>query len=329
MNNFEYIKSSSTGEAIIKKVLLRNSDYLGGGTNLVDLMKNNIATPSSLIDVTALPHDEIKDHGNEVLIGALENNSKTANHPLIRTRYPLLSKAILSGATTQIRNMATNGGNLLQKTRCAYYTDLNMPCNKRVPGSGCSALHGHNREHAIFGASEHCVCTHPSDMCVALMALDARIKIRSTPRMTRTLAVDDFFRLPGNTPYLDNNLKKNELIEAIILPKSDFSKNYYYLKIRDRASYAFALVSVAAGMNLNGDKIKNIAIAMGGVAHKPWRARLAESWLKGKIASASNFERAADMELKSAKPLEHNAFKIELARQAIVRALKQAAGEKV
>lgn len=329
MNSFKYISASSIEEALVKKVASRDSDFLGGGSNLVDLMKSHVTNPSALIDVTQLPLNEIKPHHNGVIIGATENNTNTANHQLIRHDYPLLTKAILSGATMQIRNMATNAGNLMQRTRCGYFYDTSMPCNKRVPGSGCSAIHGHNRDHAILGASQHCVATHPSDMCVALTALEARVRIRYAPRLTREMPINDFFRLPGNTPHLDNHLKNNELIEAIILPKPEYAKNYYYLKVRDRASYAFALVSVAVGLKLKGKYIEKARIALGGVSHKPWRAFAAESWLTGKRLSDSNFSQAAQIEMRSAMALEHNAFKIELAKQSIVRALQQASGESV
>jgi xanthine dehydrogenase YagS FAD-binding subunit len=259
-----------------------------------------------------------------VSIGALAKNTDTANHPFIRQNFPLLTQAILAGASAQIRNMATNGGNLLQRTRCSYFYDVAMPCNKRDPGTGCGALEGVNRMHAVFGWSNDCVAVHPSDMCVALAALEAIVKVQGANGQTRSIPFADFHRLPENTPEKDNILNQGELITAIELPKNNFANKSYYLKVRDRASYAFALVSVAAALETDGNRIKQARIAMGGVSHKPWRALEAEKMLAGKDATEANFKAAAEAEMKNAKPLAHNKFKVELGRRAIVRALTMA-----
>jgi xanthine dehydrogenase YagS FAD-binding subunit len=259
-----------------------------------------------------------------VRIGALVPNSDLAYHPLIARRYPLLASAILAGASAQLRNMASTGGNLLQRTRCYYFYDIATPCNKRKPGSGCSAIAGLNRMHAILGASEACIATHPSDMCVALAALDATVHVTG-PAGARAIALSDFHRVPGHTPQRDTNLEPNEIVTAVELPARGFVANYTYLKIRDRLSYAFALVSVAAGLELVGDTIKEARLALGGVAHKPWRDPAAETALRGQTANQATFGRAADRVLRDAKGFEHNNFKIDLARRAIIRALTQAA----
>ena len=289
-------------------------------------MKEDVERPDELIDVAGLNLSQIKTVGNGgVSIGALAKNTDTANHPLIRQNYPLLSQAILAGASQQIRNMATNGGNLLQRTRCPYFYDVAMPCNKREPGSGCGALEGINRNHAIFGWSRDCVAVHPSDMCVALAALDAVVMVQSANGKTRSIPFSEFHRLPGDSPEKDNSLQDGELITAIELPRSNFSAHSYYLKVRDRASYAFALVSVAAALEIEGNKIKRASLAMGGVSHKPWRAVEAEQLLNGKTPGGGAFEQAAEAVMKDAKPLEHNKFKVELGKRAIVRALTRAA----
>ncbi len=288
-------------------------------------MKEDVERPDELVDISRLTFTQIKTlpSGN-ISIGATAKNTDTANHPLIRQNFPLLTQAILSGATPQIRNMATNGGNLLQRTRCQYFYDTAMPCNKREPGSGCGALEGFNRIHAIFGWSEKCISVHPSDMCVALAALDAAVKVRGADGKERSILFADLHRLPGDTPEKDTNLAPVELITEIEIPKNNFSARSYYLKVRNRSSYDFALVSVAAGLEVEGGKIRQARIAMGGVAHKPWRAMEAEKFLAGKSATEANFREAAQAEMKNAKPLEHNKFKVELARRAMVRALTQA-----
>lgn len=335
MRPFKYSSTEDSAVAVSQVSANKNAKFLAGGTNLIDLMKEDVERPDELIDVTRLNLTEISEisegeNSGGISLGALAKNTETANHPLIRKDYPVLSLAILAGASGQIRNMATNGGNPNQRTRCAYFFDTAMPCNKREPGSGCGALEGENHNHAIFGWSKNCVAVHPSDMCVALAALDATVKIEGPNGEMRSLPFVDYHRLPGDKPEKDTNLEHGELITAIEIPKNNFAKNSYYLKVRDRSSYAFALISVAAGLELNGNTIKLARIAMGGVAHKPWRALEAEKFLTGKEATQSNFEAAAAAEMKNAKPLEHNKFKLALGERAIVRALKLAkTGEKV
>lgn len=313
MNNFDYQRAGAASDALGK------STFVAGGTNLLDLLKYNLAGAESLIDInTIADYHSIEETENGIRLGALVTNADTAYHPLIEQRYPLLSKAILAGASAQIRNMATNGGNLLQRTRCYYFYDAHAPCNKRVPGSGCSAIAGYNRNMAILGTTENCIAVFPSDMSVALAALNAVINI-SSPDGNRQLAFADFHRLPGDTPHLDNNLQPGELITGIDLPAKGFEKNYSYLKLRDRSSYAFALVSVAAGLALDNDKIQEARIALGGVAHKPWRVKEAEDYLIGKTPEKENFAAAAEIILHGAKGFEHNTFKIVLAKKAIIR----------
>lgn len=324
MRPFNYSRASDAGTAITLVSANPGAKFLGGGTNLVDLMKEDVMHPSKLVDITRLKYADIEKTANGVIIGSMATNALTANHELIRKNYPLLSMAILAGASVQIRNMATNGGNLNQRTRCTYFYDVNMPCNKREPGSGCGALKGINRNHAIFGWSVNCVAVYPSDMAVALAALDAVVHVEGKNNAKRTIEFADFHRLPGDTPEKDNNLKLGELITSIELPKNDLAEHSYYLKIRERSSYAFALVSVAAAISLEGNQVKQVRIALGGVAHKPWRASVAEKWLTGKEATETNFRAAAEAELKNAKPLEHNKFKVAMARNAIARALQGA-----
>ena len=288
-------------------------------------MKDDVERPSRLIDISRLPLKNVEETADGGLrIGALVPNSDLAYHPLVAQRYPLLASAILAGASQQLRNMASTGGNLLQRTRCYYFYDTATPCNKRDPGSGCSARNGLNRMHAILGTSEDCIATHPSDMCVALAALDAKVHVAG-PSSEHAIAFADFHRLPGTTPQRDTNLRPDEIVTAVELPAQGFAKNYTYLKIRDRLSYAFALVSVAAALELDGNTIKQARLALGGVAHKPWRDTSAEAALRGKTASLATFTQAADLVLRDAKGFAHNAFKIELARKVIVRALTQAA----
>jgi len=326
MKPFEYSRATSPADAVQSLAEKPDGRFLAGGTNLLDLMKEDVESASAIIDLTRLDLTEIKETEDGGLrLGALAKNSDTANHEIVRTNYPLLSRAMLSAATFQIRNMATNGGNPLQRTRCQYFYDTATPCNKREPGSGCGAMEGLNRNHAIFGWSDKCVAVHPSDMAVALAALDAVVRVQG-PDGERSINFTDFHRLPGDEPERDTNLKPGELIVSIDLPPSKFAKHYYYLKVRDRASYAFALVSVAAALEMDGDTIKDVRIAMGGVAHKPWRATKAEEALKGKPATKQNFAAAADAEMAEAKPLEHNQYKVPLGRGAILRALQQAAG---
>ena len=325
MRPFKYKRATDAGAAVTIVSSNANSKFLAGGTNLIDLMKEDVERPDELVDITRLNFSQVKsiDNGG-VSIGGTAKNTDTANHPLIRQNFPLLSQAILAGASGQIRNMATNGGNLNQRTRCTYFYDTAMPCNKREPGTGCAALEGINRNHAIFGWSDKCVAVMPSDMCVALVALDAMVKVQQPDGTERAIPFADYHRLPGDTPEIDNNLKHGELITAIEIPKNDFAANSYYLKVRDRASYAFALVSVAAALEIKGGKISQVRVAMGGVAHKPWRAAEAEKMLVGKAGTEANFKAAAEAEMSRAKPLEYNKFKVELGRRAIIRALNTA-----
>jgi xanthine dehydrogenase YagS FAD-binding subunit len=326
MINFQYIRANDIADAVRQMAADPAAKLIAGGTNLIDLMKEEVARPTRLIDITRLPLKSVEQTADGGLrIGALVPNSDLAHHPLIADRYPLLASAILAGASAQLRNMATTGGNLLQRTRCYYFYDTATPCNKRKPGSGCSAIAGLNRMHAILGASEACIATHPSDMCVALAALDAKVHVAG-PSGLRAIAFADFHRLPGDTPERDTNLEPDEIITEVELPPRGFAANYSYLKIRDRLSYAFALVSVAAALELDGDKIKEARLALGGVAHKPWRDPSAEAALRGQPAGEAAFSRAADLVLRDARGFAHNAFKIDLARRAIVRAFKQAAG---
>jgi xanthine dehydrogenase YagS FAD-binding subunit len=325
MNRFSYLRARSVDEAVREAASDPTARFIAGGTNLIDLMKYNVERPERLIDITRLPLNEIEEtEGGGLRLGALVPNSEAAYDPRVRDRYPLLSSAILAGASAQLRNSATTGGNLLQRTRCYYFYDTGTPCNKREPGTGCPASFGRNRIHAILGTSNHCIATHPSDMCVALAALEAVVHVAG-PDGERTIAMADFHRLPGNTPQIDTNLRHGEIILAVELPPSDFGKNYTYLKLRDRLSYAFALVSVAAALRIDGETITQARLALGGVAHKPWRNEDAEDMLRGQPADAELFSSVADHILKEAKGFEDNAFKIDLAQRAIVRALSQAA----
>ena len=320
MNNFAFVRAENTNEAVHAVNTNSQAAFIAGGTNLIDIWKYNLRHPELLVDINRLPDcraiTETVDGG--LRLGALVTNADTAYHPLIESRYPLLTKAILAGASAQIRNMATDGGNLLQRTRCYYFYDANAPCNKRAPGSGCAAINGYNRIHAILGASEQCIAVFPSDMCVGLAALAAVVNVTG-PNGERSIPFNDFHRLPGDKPDCDNSLQHGELITSIDLPAKGFEQNYSYLKLRDRQSYAFALVSVATGLELDGDVIKEARIALGGVAHKPWRVTEAEDLLKGKPATPENFAKAAAAILQGAKGYKHNSFKIELAKRAIIR----------
>lgn len=329
MNRFSFERASSVAGAVSAIARNERARFIAGGTNLLDLMKENVSRPSHLIDVNRLPLNTIEEQADGGLrIGALVTNSAVAYDARVEQRYPLLSKAILAGASAQLRNMATTGGNLLQRTRCYYFYDTGTPCNKREPGSGCGALEGINRIHAILGTSEKCIATHPSDMCVALAALEASIQVKG-PDGERTIPIAEFHRLPGDTPHVDTNLRPDELITSVDLPAKGFARNFTYLKIRDRQSYAFALVSVAVGLELEEGVIREARIALGGVAHKPWRDTKAEAMLSGQRATGESFRAVADAILRNAKGYGHNTFKIELARRAVVRALEQAAGTEV
>lgn len=326
MINFEYTRATDVADAVRLIAADPTAKFIAGGTNLIDLMKEDVEQPARLIDITRLPLRTIEETADGgVRIGALVPNSDLAYHPLIEQRYPILSRAILAGASQQLRNMASTGGNLLQRTRCYYFYDVATLCNKREPGSGCSAITGLNRMHAILGTSEACIATHPSDMCVALAVLEAKVRVTG-PAGERTIAFADFHRLPGDTPQCDTSLYPDEIITAVELPPQGFARNYTYLKIRDRLSYAFALVSVAVGLDIEGDgTIREARLALGGVAHKPWRDPAAEATLIGREPSEQRFGRASDVLLRDARGYRHNTFKIALARRAIIRALTQAA----
>lgn len=325
MIGFQYSRASDVADAVKQIAADTSAKFIAGGTNLVDLMKYDVERPAHLIDISRLPLTTIDETPEGGLhIGALVPNSDLAWHPLVRERYPMLSSAILAGASAQLRNMASTGGNLLQRTRCFYFYDVVTPCNKREPGSGCSAKEGINRINAILGTSDACIATHPSDMCVALSALNARVHVAG-PHGEREIGIADFHRLPGDTPQRDTNLDPKEIITAVELPRTTFNRNYTYLKVRDRLSYAFALVSVAAAFDLNDGAIRDARLALGGVAHKPWRNPDAEAALSGQPPNPEIFTLAANIVLREAKGFGHNDFKIDLARRTIVRALTQAA----
>lgn len=324
MINFQYSRAADVDDAL-RQIASPGTKFVAGGTNLVDLMKMDVERPTKLIDITRLPFDKVEEMpGGGLRIGALVRNSDLAYNAIVERRYPMLSSALLAGASQQLRNMASVGGNLLQRTRCAYFYDIATPCNKRNPGTGCSAIGGVNRMNAILGTSEACIAVHPSDMCVALAALDAKVHVIG-PHGEREIPFGDFHRLPGETPQHETDLRAGELVTAVELPAQGFAANYTYLKIRDRLSYAFALVSVAVGLELDGSTIKEARFALGGVAHKPWRRPEAEATLRGKTADEIVFRQAADLAVRDAKGFGHNEFKIDLARRTIIRALLQAA----
>jgi len=320
---FEYERASDASDAVARVASHPNAAFLGGGTNLVDHMRLGVARPDLLVDVSRLPFADITSlPGGGFRIGAAVRNSDLAAHRGLRERYPMLSQALLAGASGQLRNLATTGGNLLQRTRCAYFQDVTTPCNKRNPGAGCAALEGHNRDHAILGASEHCVAVHPSDMAVALAALGAEVIVLGA-RGERRIAVTDFHRLPGSAPERDTVLERGDLITAVELPQLPMAANSAYYKVRDRASYAFALVSVAAALDVRNGRVADVRIALGGVAHKPWRALRAEAALRGAAATDECYSKAVDVELAEARPLRHNAFKVALARNLMRMMLRR------
>lgn len=320
MKPFNFSKAVAGTQAVKQKK--RNVRFIAGGTHLVDLMKKHIEQPEEVLDITGAVPASIEKKAGGIRIGAMARNSMIASNPEILSAYPLLSRAILAGASPQIRNMASTGGNMLQRTRCPYFYDITLPCNKRNPGSGCGALKGDNRMSAIVGWSENCVAVHPSDMCVALAALDANVLVTTKELQTKTIPFKDFHRLPGSTPEQDNNLPADAIITAIEIPANAFQKNFSYLKIRDRDSYAFALISVAAALQLEGNKIVSARLASGGVAHKPWRWYSAEQFLKGKEANDKVFSEAAALAVKETKTLPHNAYKATMLQGAIEVALK-------
>jgi xanthine dehydrogenase YagS FAD-binding subunit len=324
MNQFQYVRPTKPQAAIEAVAKDANATFIAGGTNLVDLMKRGVMTPQKLVDINRLDFRKIERQGNALRIGALALNSTVANDRQVHERHPLLALALNAGASPQLRNMATVGGNMLQRTRCPYFYDTTMPCNKREPGSGCGALEGINRMHAIFGFSDKCIAVHPSDMSVALVALDATVLL-SGPKGDRKLAFADFHRLPGDTPQRDTNLEPGELITAVEIPDGPFTKHVHYQKVRERASYAFALVSAAAALDIDGNTIKAARLAMGGVAHKPWRLTAAEQALVGKPATEATFQQAAAVAMQGAKAFKYNEYKLRLAPNTIVQALKTAA----
>jgi xanthine dehydrogenase YagS FAD-binding subunit len=326
MIQYSYTKPSTQKAAIDALKKDASAQFIAGGTNLVDLMKRGVATPQRLVDINALPLKNITAYKGGLNIGALALNSDVSEDPLVIAKYPLLSLALKAGASPQLRNMATVGGNMMQRTRCPYFYDINTPCNKRAPGTGCSALEGYNRMHAIFGYSDKCIAVHPSDMCIALVAMDATVLVDG-PKGIRKIKFEDFHRLPGDAPEKDNTLQKGELITAVQIAESPFTKSVHYLKVRDRASYAFALVSVAAALHIEGNVIKDARLAMGGVAHKPWRLLNAEKALIGKPANEAAFTQAADISMQGAKGFKYNSFKVQMGRNAIVEALKTAAAK--
>jgi len=320
MINFQYVRTAVVKTALSLMAKDPKASFIAGGTNLVDLMKRGVTAPEKLIDINHLPLKQIELKNNVLHIGAMVSNSALAENTIIKEQFPLLMLALQSGASAQLRNVATVGGNMMQRTRCGYFYDTTMPCNKRQPGSGCGAIGGYNRMHAIFGTSESCIAVHPSDMCVGLVALDAQVVIAGA-KGERKINFIDFHRLAGTTPEKDNNLQKGELIVRLEVPVNNLNKNFHYLKVRDRSSYAFALVSVAAAFELKNGIIANARLAMGGVAHKPWRLIEAETFLKGKTANSSNFEDAARIAMYGAKGFGENDFKLKMAPNTIIEAL--------
>jgi xanthine dehydrogenase YagS FAD-binding subunit len=324
VKDFAYVAATDVATAV--REIRPGAKFLGGGTNLVDLMREGIEAPDTVVDISRLPLTGIEEQPGGVRIGALVANSDLAAHPVIRARFPVLAQAVLMGASGQLRNMATVGGNLLQRTRCPYFYDGTFACNKREPGSGCAAIGGFNRTHAILGASEHCIATHPSDMCVALAALDATVEVESV-RGTRRIPLREFHRLPGDTPHVETALEPDELITAVEVPADPVAATSRYRKVRDRASYAFALVSVAAALTVRDGKVEAVRLALGGVAARPWRAVEAERVLTGAPATEESFARAADAELTPAVGQGANDFKIELARRTVTATLRRLASE--
>jgi len=323
MRPFAYTRAEDAAAAIAAG-RTDGAEFLAGGTTLVDLMRLEVMRPTALVDITHLPLTGIEEHDGGLRIGAMARNSDVAYHPLVVERFPALSEALLSGASPQVRNMASVGGNLLQRTRCPYFRDLGSPCNKRVPGSGCSALDGYNRSHAVLGGSAHCIATHPSDMCVALLALDAVVHTRG--ERERAIPLGELHTLPGEHPEIEHVLAPGELITHVVVPASPRAKRSRYVKVRDRAAFAFALASAAVALELDGGVIRSARIALGGVATRPWRPVDAEQALVGKPATAESYTAAAALALRGAEPRLHNAFKVELARRTLIRALEYAGG---
>ncbi|TDN36400.1 xanthine dehydrogenase family protein subunit M [Hymenobacter sp. UV11] len=325
MNNFSYTQAASTKEATAAKAADKQAAFIGGGTTLIDLMKSDIEEHSLLIDINRLSMLGIENPATGLRIGALERMSDVGEHPLVVQNYPVISQSLLASASPQLRNMASMGGNLLQRTRCGYFRDTAFPCNKRVPGSGCPAQTGDNRTLAILGGSTSCIATHASDLAVALVALEAKLTLESPKGTTRTVPLADFYKLPGSTPNIENHLAPGELITAITVPAAAHARKSHYLKVRDRASYAYALVSAAVGLDVQGGTIRSARVALGGVGTVPWRVPAVEKYLVGKPATEDNFRAAAALAVRDAKPYEHNKFKLELAQRTIVRALLEVA----
>lgn len=325
MKPFRYVRPGEQQEAIDLLVNEPNAKLIAGGTNLLDLMKKGVTNPDIIIDLKKLPLREIVQTDGSIRIGAMALNSEVAEHKLVKEKYPLLAQAIKAGASAQLRNMATIAGNIMQRTRCYYFYDTSLPCNKREPGTGCSALQGFNRIHAIFGASEKCIAVNPSDLSIALAALDASVHVIG-PEGERTIKIENFHRLPGDTPEKDTVLEKDELIVAVSVPDPSFNKNVHYLKVRDRASYAFALVSVAAALSIQNNNIQDARLVMGGVAHKPWRLTSAENVLRDNPVSEEVFNEAAKAAVQGAKVYQYNVFKEKLAFTSVIKALRIAAG---
>ena len=321
MNNFSYTQAASIKEATAAKEADKRAAYIGGGTTLIDIMKSNIEQHSLLIDVNRLSMTGITNSEAGLRIGTLERMSDVGEHPLVVQNFPVISESLLASASPQLRNMATMGGNLLQKTRCGYYRDVAFPCNKRVPGSGCPAQTGDNRNLAIFGTSPNCIATNASDLAVALMALETKLTLENAKGQTRTVPLADFYKLPGNTPHIETTLQPSELITAITVPAAAHARKSHYLKVRDRASYAYALVSAAVGLDVQGGTIRSARVALGGVGTVPWRVPAVEKALVGKPATEATFRAAAALAVRDAAPREHNKFKVELAQRTLVRAL--------
>ena len=326
MQPFKFFRATDQQAAIGLLAGSNGAKLIAGGTNMIDLMKLDIEKPAQIVDINSLKMGQIEMLPNGgVKIGSLVKNSDLAYHPYIISNYLVLSEALLSGASAQLRNMATVGGNLLQRTRCPYFYDVTFACNKRVPGSGCSAIDGYNRNNAVLGTSSQCIATHPSDMCVAMAAIGATIHTAG-PKGARIISFNDFHLLPGQTPQIENTLRHDEIITAVELPPIKTGTRSHYLKVRDRSSYEFALASAAVILDIDGSRIRTARIAMGGIATKPWRATLAEKVLNGALANTQNFKTAAEAVMSEVKPFKYNAFKIELAKRTLVRALETAGG---
>ncbi|MGI8760060.1 MAG: FAD binding domain-containing protein [Jatrophihabitantaceae bacterium] len=329
MKPFDYVRAVDAESAVATVAGRPDAAFLGGGTNLVDHMKLGIASPDLLVDVSRLPLDQIRQSADGGLrVGAGARNSDLASHPAIRERYPVLAQALLAGASGQLRNLATTGGNLLQRTRCVYFQDVSTPCNKREPGTGCSAIEGYSRYHAVLGASEQCVAVHPSDLAVAMAALDAAVVVLGTDG-ARVIPIADLYRSPGDEPQRDTVLEHGDLITEVYLPPLPFARRSAYRKVRDRASYAFALVSVAAALAVSDGVVGDVRIALGGVAHKPWRASAAEQVLRGQPPGEQSFRDAAQAEMQAAHPLPDNGFKVPLAIRTMVAVLRELAALEV